>query len=252
MDEIDPNGTDGGLPAGEVQGGGVPAWTAQLSDDLKGNEAFTGYKTISDLAKDHLSLKGKATELEGKLTSDYIPKLTENATDEQKAAYRAALGVPDTPDGYEVDLPDGDDGSLSKWFKSQAHELGMPKEMAKGLSTQWNTMIGEMVKVEQQRLQKVHDESLSALEREWGANAPANKEAIKKAYQEFGGEELTQTMATEVTIGEKKIRIGDHPAFARTFLKIGKLMSPDSVSTGGQSPVISTNPRDFYNDPVKT
>ena len=96
--------------------GAPPAWTAQLPDDLKANEAFTSMKTIGDLGKSYLDVngkikeydsklkdhealvkthEGKVKELEGKMASDYIPKPKENATDAEKAAYYKALGRPD-------------------------------------------------------------------------------------------------------------------------------------------------------------
>src|SRR6187431_2428672 len=63
-----------------------------------------------------------------------------NATEEEVAAYRKAVGIPDKPDAYEfADLPKGQEltdeikASRQEWGK-RFHELGIPKDTAKVLS----------------------------------------------------------------------------------------------------------------------
>ena len=44
-------------------------WMAQLSDDLKENEALTSFETLSDLASAHLENVGKLSDLDGRATT---------------------------------------------------------------------------------------------------------------------------------------------------------------------------------------
>jgi len=232
-------GTNAGAPdagAGQQDGGNqAPGWIAQLPDDLKGNETFTGFKTIGELAKAHLDTSGKVAELEGKV-ANAIPKLSENPSDEELAAYRAAIGVPDKPDDYEIELMDGMDNSLAPWFKNVAHQLGMPKGMAKGLSAAWNGMIAQMAKADADAASKAHDAALTELRKTWGADAETNAETVKQGYKFFGDNPLlNDLMQAEITIGDKKVKVGNHPGMVNLILEIGKKVTPDSTVQGGPS-----------------
>ena len=71
-------------------------WRAGLPDDLKQNEAFTSFKTVGEFGKNYLAVKTKAADLEKKL-GDYVPKLPDNASDEDRNLYFEALGRPKQP-----------------------------------------------------------------------------------------------------------------------------------------------------------
>ncbi len=233
--ELNADGTPKVTPEAAAAGGNeVPAWTAQLPDAHKGNEVFKGFKTIGDLAGDYLT---KGTELDTlkAQVANSIPKLTENATDEQKAAYRAALGIPDKAEDYEVELVEGMDNSLEAWFRQTALELNMPKEIAKGLSAKWNGMLQEFVKAQDEAKVKAHNEAIDKLKNEWGDNANANAETIKIAYQSIikGVPAFDSLLKTEVDVGGgKKTLLGDLPAMQELSLWIGKKMLPDTSLPG--------------------
>src|ERR1700691_545729 len=80
-------------------------WTASLPADLKDNKAFSSYKTIGDLAKDHLALADKVKEFDGLKAKleDSIPKLPDDASDEERTIYFNALGRPEKAEEYEFD-----------------------------------------------------------------------------------------------------------------------------------------------------
>lgn len=214
---------------GEVAGGEPQTlgWRSELPTAMREHDAFKAYQTKNDLWNGHIEAVTKVRDLEGKLTS-YIPKLADDANDEAKAAYRAAMGIPDSVDGYEVDLPDGDDGSLANWFKSQALDLGMPKEMAKGLSARWNTFIENVAKAETQRIQQDYDESLAAVRKEWGPEADAMAEKVKAGYKVFADSKpLNDLLNAEIEMGGKKVKVGNHPGMVNLILEIGKKITPD-------------------------
>ncbi len=235
------NPGDGGQNQNNGDGHQSLGWKTELPEALRGHEAFAAYnskaelyKGVIDLHAQHKEALQKLADTEGRM-SNYIPKLTDQSTDADKAAYRAALGIPDKAEDYEIVLPDGADDSLNKAFRAKALELGMPKEMAKGLGTWWNGMIETMVKTEQQRIEQAHNEALEALKREWGPDATVKAETIKKGYAALKSETFDSLMQTELTIGDKKVRLGDHPAMVSLILEIGKKVSPDSIVQGGPS-----------------
>ena len=180
---------DGG--AGQQDGGNqAPGWIAQLPDDLKGNETFTGYKTIGELAKAHLDTSGKVAELEGKVANS-IPKLTENATDEEKAAYFAALGVPESPDKYELERPAMPEGmpyneDLEKWFRNTAHKAGITAEQAKTLFTSYNQFGTEFLKSIAEQRKTTLETGMNALKESWGNHYDDNVAVVKRVQEKIG------------------------------------------------------------------
>lgn len=232
--ELNADGTPKVAPDAATGGNEVPAWIAQLPDTHKENEAFKGFKTIGDLASDYLTKGTELETLKGQVANS-IPKLAENATDEQKAAYRAALGVPEKADDYEVDLVEGMDNSLAPLFKQAAFELGMPKEMAKGLSAWWNKTLLSFVQAQDEAKLKAHNEAVENLKNEWGESANTNAEAIKAAYEHIikDNQNFEPFLKTEVDVGGgKKVMLGDMPEMRAFVLWIGKKILPDTILQG--------------------
>lgn len=185
-------GTVAAPDAGTVQDGGnqAPGWIAQLPDDLKGNETFTGFKTIGELAKAHLDTSGKVAELEGKVANS-IPKLTENATDEERAAYLAALGVPESPDGYEFEKPELPEGmayddNLEKWFRAVAHAEGIPKETAKKLYEAYNAYQSDYLKLLDKFRTDERTSHMETLKKEWANKFDDNVKIVQAAQEKIG------------------------------------------------------------------
>ncbi len=174
------------------QDGGVqsPGWIAQLPDDLKGNETFTGYKTVGELAKAHLDTSGKVAELEGKLAGT-IPKLSENATADEKAAYLKAIGVPESPDGYEFERPAMPEGvpyneALEKWFRDTAHKAGISAEQAKTLYGSYNQFGAEFLKSLEVQRQDTLTKGMNALKESWGNHYDDNVAVVKRVQEKIG------------------------------------------------------------------
>ena len=234
-------------------------WTAQLPDDLKTNEALTGYETIGDFAKDHLAVKGKLSEFEGKTKDfegkvvdlekrlgDSIPKLSEKATPEEIAAFNKALGVPDKPDGYVFDKIEGlpiDENLVGK-YKDVAHKLGIPASKANELYKWFNGEAMEQAKAieaqekltqEQQDAETLKAKSAaeSSLKGEWGKDYEPNLEITRRMLQKFGNTEL----------GEKLIAsgLGNEPLMVKFLYQISKEFKDDTLASvmtpGGKEPL---------------
>lgn len=209
-------------------------WRAALPDEYKEHEFVKGFTKPGDFVKAALDIKTNHDVLNEKL-GKAIFKPGENATEQEIAAYRAALGVPEKADDYEVELVEGMDNSLAPWFKQTALELGMPKEMAKGLSAKWNAMLQEFVKAGDEARLTAHTEAIGKLKNDWGDKADANAETIKIAYQSIIKDvpNLDPLLKTEVDVGGgKKVLLGDLPAMQELSLWIGKKMLPDTSLRG--------------------
>jgi hypothetical protein len=220
-------------------------WTAQLPDDLKTNEALTGYETIGDLAKDHLDVKGKLGEYEGKVKdfegkvgdlekrlANTIQKPSENATPEEVAAYHKALGVPSKPEDYKFekpkDLPAGleyQDSTLS-WWAQLAHKVGLPDKTAKAIFEEYNKMAvanyNQQVKDLTDKVQKENEAAQTSLKEKWGPEYDKNFELAKRCVSYFGGDKF----------GEKVIQMGmgNDPDFLEFMVKVSKAFKDDTLA----------------------
>ena len=214
-------------------------WIAQMSDDLKGNEAFTPFETLSDFAKAHLDtvgkvteLNGKATEFEGKVTdlesklANSIPKLGENATDEDRAVFYKALGVPEKPDEYEFPKGEGieHDEKMVFWARDIFHKANLSKDQAGIISQAWDGLIQGMAKEQDEAKQAAVQEADTKLKTEWGADYDKNLELTKRGFQKFSGQELDAFC--------EETGVGNHPTLIKIFYEIGKAMGEDTSPFG--------------------
>ena len=90
-------GNDGAVHDGKGQGGDDTDadWRTALPDDLKA--AAKNWNSPTDAVKTAVGLRQKLTK------SVLLPG--EDATDEDMAEFRAKLGIPEKPDGYEIKRP---------------------------------------------------------------------------------------------------------------------------------------------------
>lgn len=229
---------DGTGDTGNLTGG---EWRAQLSDDLKANETFTPFKTVSDFAKAHLETAGKAAELEGKIKDAlFVPG--EKATDDERNAFFGKLGRPEKAEDYviaELDANGITDEKVREavkarttediaWFRGAAHKLGLTKAQAESLFGEYAKRNGEYFAQMEGQRQKSLDDAMTALKSdpEWaGENLTKNLAVVNKAMEVFGSPELKQVFDSS--------GLGNNPAFVKFFYKVGKAMGEDKLIQGG-------------------
>lgn len=206
-------------------------WRATLPDDLKALPAAQKYATPADLLKGYV----EAEKLIGR-KGVAIPG--ENATPEEHAAFRAALGVPENPDAYGLKAPEGVppevwDADNAKAFAAEAHKLGLTPAQAQGLAAWQASRVAEMAsKAGLEPDGRTFEEVLQA---EWGQQFDAKMELAKRAVKEFGADEATLA-AFEAKAGGA--------ALVRMFSRIGEKMAEDRpAGMGGDSAPVTTDPK---------
>jgi hypothetical protein len=169
-------------------GGERPGWIAQVPDDLKSNKILTSYKTVGDFAKAHIDTLGKVELLEGRVASS-IPKLSEKATDDEKAAYYKALGVPDAPDLYEFPKGEGveHDPVMIKWAQGVFHEAKLSAEQAKLIGQKWDMFVNEMASAQMEAVDRATTAAKESFDKKWGKDAPARLELVRRFYAKVTG-----------------------------------------------------------------
>lgn len=202
-------------------------WRAGLPDDLKQNEAFLPFKTVGDFGKDYLAVKSKAADLEKKI-GDYVPKLPDNASDEDRNLYFDALGRPKTATDYEFD---GEDKNAPEWtnhWKQQFHSLGLTKAQAKTLSTAWNKQMQAMVDAHNTSIKNEMTAAETKLRSELGDKYDTNVELAKRMWTKYGEGEFDKAFAN----GNSSYRA----TTIRMLLKFASLTGEDRSPQGGTGP----------------
>lgn len=114
------------------------------------------------------------------------PKSDDDA-DGWNAVY-SRLGRPESPDKYELPVPEGDDGSFAQAAAPVLHELGLTAKQAKGLAEWWNTASSARIQSESESFSQQSEADYKALQAEWGAAATKNEELAKRAVLKFSKE----------------------------------------------------------------
>jgi hypothetical protein len=175
-----------------------PGWLAGLPAELRDNEAFKPYRTVGDFAKAHLETATKAKEYEAKLTNS-IPKLGENATQEEREHYLTSLGRPDKPDGYELDKEDNFTPEGKESWKKEFFELGLPKATARELSARINRRLDALVDKFKADNERQIQEASSKLKAEWGDKYDANTELVSRLWKKETDVDFDKAFAGETS-----------------------------------------------------
>lgn len=126
-------------------------------------------------------------------------KLPENATDEQKAAYRAEHGIPETPEAYLDNLGEGlvigdEDKEGWKPVLEELHAENVPQDMINKL-VQHKLNADEAAKEARLEADSVAAEQADEeLREEWGQDYKANKNMIKNAISLFFPEDMHENI----------------------------------------------------------
>ena len=217
--------TDAGTPTqpstGYVNADGTFAdgWTNNLPEDSAAyKDTLSKYKSVPDMAK----ALANANQLIGKKLG--IPN--EKSSPEEVAAFRRAMGVPDSLDDYKLapeTLPEGMtwNDNMAKPYAEIAHKHGIPPGAMKELVAQHAKT--EMFKMEaiQATFEKQRTEAVGTLQREWGNDFDKNIGLAKQAAKIAG-------------VNSNSHGFSD-PEVVRGFVRMAQMMSEDKVgrSMGG-------------------
>lgn len=115
-----------------------------------------------------------------------------DASPEQWAEFYKAVGAPDTPEAYQLPVPEGQDTGFAKtaaeWFK----DAGLLPQQAQALASKWNEFTAAQAAAteaaEAQRIAQLDQQNKvqeAALKNEWGQSHDANMELARRAVRQF-------------------------------------------------------------------
>lgn len=198
-------------------------WLDRLPGELDpAKQTLAKYRGLPELAKSHFELQ----QLLGKKSSAVnIPG--EKSTPEEVAAFRKAVGVPETADGYNLKpekLPDGVtwDDATGKAYAEIAHKHHIPaaamKELA-ALQLSQEAMraeeVGKMLGAELER-------GKQELQTAWGANFDKNISLAARVAQSVGLDPHTDGLRD--------------PKVVQALVRFAGMMSEDKLVTGDFAP----------------
>lgn len=184
------------------------------------------FKSQDELAK---AYQGLEKELGSRVK---IPG--EDATPEDWAKFYAKVGRPESPEGYELPIPEDNpqEAEFNKSLSAKAHELGLTKAQVKGL-LEWGNKVGNDY---QQNLAAQAEANRKNTEQEltkkWGPNTKANTGlAARTALNLLGQDKFQEIMNNN--------GLGDNPAIIDMFYRIGIQISEDSIPDRTSSSVMT-------------
>jgi hypothetical protein len=187
--------------------------------EFKGHAALNKFKTPEDAIKGYVNL-------ETAFGKKFEENLKDDAPAEVKARVRAAMGVPESPDGYEAPKPpDGFelDKNVIGGFSKVAHEAGISKGAWAKLSSAFVAMELERHTAIQAERAKEKETGMAALKQEWGAAAERNIGLCQQVVNDFGGPELKAYL--------NETGLGNHPKMVAFLAKMGQVLSEDNLMT---------------------
>ena len=192
-----------------------------LPEDIRADASLQNFKDAGQLAKSYVH----AQRMVG---ADKMPVPNKNFTEDDWKQTFSKLGVPETPDDYNINytLQEGADPQPVKNFVSHAHKLGMLPQQVQGildyygnLETQGNEEIQK-----QAELNKLNSEQ--ELRKEFGL---AYDKKVNQANNVFGKFFVNDLKDVKLQDGSD---ILNHPGFIKALSKLSENFSEDNLGTG--------------------
>jgi hypothetical protein len=171
-----------------------------------------------------------------------IPRVPgKDATEEEVSAYRKAIGVPDTPDEYKFEMPEGveatdRDKAIQSMFAKAFHENGITGQAATNLQKALNEFaVQEMestINADKNYVKQTED----ALRQEWGDDYERNVSLGTRAAKEMFGADFEAAKHIEMKDGRFLL---DHPVLIKAIAGIGAEMNEGRIG-----PSMSESQRD--------
>jgi hypothetical protein len=202
----------------------LPEWLSGIQDERVANTAKR-YATPEEFGKAHLELRRAYDEA----LKNSVPG--EDATDEQLAAYRKRVGIPETADAYEIPRPEGyefteNDRLMEKAWKDKFHRMNLPQEQAEEIALTYYEMMSQYANVNTELNDEFAANTEQALREEWGDGYQRNMNAANTGLRVFGSEDVEELRSITLSNGRPLM---DHPTVIKTFARIGLRMVPDQV-----------------------
>ena len=195
-----------------------------LPEDIRAESSLQNFTDAGQLAKSYIH----AQRMVG---ADKMPVPTNNFTDDDLKETFTKLGVPASPDKYDVNynLQEGANDQPVKDFISHAHTLGLlPKQLQGVLDYYGNLEQSSLDNAQKdQELNRVNNET--SLRKEFGLAYDKKLNQANDVFKNFFAEELAEVKLQDGT------SIGNHPGFIKALATMSEKFSEDTISASQES-----------------
>ncbi|MDH3843149.1 MAG: hypothetical protein OES69_04375 [Myxococcales bacterium] len=206
-------------------------WRQQMAgDDEKVMRQLERTKSPADLAKRLIDTQAKLAESVKPLTVDA------DSSDEEVAAYREAVGIPDDIADYDVKFsentqPTEQDNTLLGSFRERAHAENVPPAQAQKMLDWYEEITEAAAQDRAENASTFRAETTVSLKEEWGGEYASNLNAVKTYLESQMSEEaradLVQKPFADGTY------LGDNPHFLRMMASIATdQLGPNAIFAG--------------------
>lgn len=208
-------------------------WPADWKEKLAGDDdalmkQASRYGSVKDALKAGFAAQQKLRE--GAHKSAEAP--ADDASDEEKAAYREANGVPKTAADYNLDLDDGmvvgaEDRPYVDKMLEGFHARNMSDADAKGVLNDYFAMREAQVAEQIEFDNSVRGETVETLRQEYGPEYKANfNKSLNFMQSQFGDDFANEIMSARVEGGA---RLGDTVDFNSKILELANRVNPHAT-----------------------
>ncbi len=201
-------------------------WQAQTAGENKTNTRLFKHRKIDDLANYTLSLEDKY----GKIPEDAVYLPGKDASDEEKASFNKAYGIPEGVESYKkidtglepgVDFTEREFSSLAE----AALKAEIKPEHVEAFQKWYADAAKERI-AENNAVTKANTEKMTETYKEkWGEDYKVNYDAMQKATEFFGGSEFKDYL--------NKSGLGSFPKVVDFLVEKGLSLKDDTLLEGG-------------------
>ena len=192
-----------------------------LPEDVRSEPSLKNFQDAGQLAKSYVHAQRMAG-------ADKISVPTKHATDEDWNQVFSKLGVPDSPDKYEVkyELQEGANETPVKNFISEAHKLNLLPHQVQGVLNYYSQLEQNASDSQQKDMELNKIENESSLRKEWGLAYDKKMNAANDVFKNFFSTDLADVKLQDGT------PLGNHPGFVRSLSEMASKFSEDSMGAG--------------------
>ena len=206
--------------------GSAADWRVGLPDDLR--KAAERFNSPADAVKVAVDLRKKL--------SNAIARPGADADAAEIAAFRRHLGVPDTPDGYDIADPAGlpeilrpDAAALLRQdsFLAALHAAGATPEVARAATSWYYDNLNTIHAAGQKAFDEANETADAELRRDWGADFDKQIGLAQRAYRSLVPDALKEKL--------EAISLDADADVKRLFNMLGRQIVEDDLIAAGQA-----------------
>jgi len=201
-------------------------WRDAIPDEVKSDPSFQSIVDVAGLAKSYVN----AQKMVG---ADKIVVPGKHATpDDWKAVYNK-LGLADSLDSYEIDIPkEGEiDEEMQKEIKETFFKAGVLPNQAQEILKWYVDNSAQQTENAQKQEAAAQEEAVGELKKEWGQAYDSNVQKARMAIKDVDSVELNEWL--------DKSGNGNNPVLIKAFAKIGDHLKEDTIEDGETNKALS-------------